>query len=83
MVGLVAPCRPVVTLAAREHLQAGTPAAGFDQFILLVGLAAVFAFAGCKHVDLAAAGGEGAAVLAADAEQEELGDVAEVEASLS
>ena len=67
-------------LAAAEQLDARAPAAILDDLVLLVGLAAVLALAGLDHVDLAAAGIERAGVLAAHAEQQQLGDVAEVEA---
>ncbi len=43
----------------------------------------MFAFAGGEEIDLAAAWGEGAGVLAAGAEQDDFGDVAEIEADAS
>ena len=80
LVGLIPPDRPSLPLPAREQLQPRPWAARLDQGVLLVRLAGVFALAGLEHVHLAAAGGQGAGVLAADAEQQDLGDVAEVEA---
>lgn len=78
--GLVAPGGPAGAGAASEEFQAGAGAAAFDEGVLLVRLAAVFALLGAEVVNLGAAGGEGAGVASADAEQEHFGDVAEVEA---
>lgn len=67
VLGLVAPDGPAGSRTAREEFQAVAEAAAFDQVVLLVGLAAVLALLGRDDVLLAAPGGEGADVLAADA----------------
>src|SRR3954453_19330130 len=79
-VGLSAPYRPFRPHAAREKLQIRARRAGLDDFVLLVRLAAVLAFAGRQAVHLPASGRERAGVFAAHAEQHDLGDVPEREA---
>lgn len=77
---MIAPHGPLLPLAAREHLEIRPWRAGLDQLVLLVRLAAMFALAGLDHVDLTSAGIERTGVLAAHAEQDDLGDIPEIEA---
>ncbi len=56
-VGLVAPGLPLLARTAPEQLKIRPLAARLDQRVILVGVSAVLALAGLKHVDLAAAGG--------------------------
>ena len=79
VVGLVAPRGPARARVAREHLQVGPGRAGFDEVVLLIGLAGVLALAGLDHVDRRARRRQ-CAHRSLDAEQDRLGDVAEVEA---
>lgn len=79
VVGLVAPNGPTLALAPAEQLDARAPAAFLDDLILLVGLAAMLTLARLNHVDLTAAGIKCACVLAPHAEQQQLGDIAEIE----
>ena len=69
---------PVLAGGAGEEFEVGTGRAGFDDGVELVGFAGVLLFAGLDDVDLAAGGLEGAE-FAFDAEEDEFGDVAEVE----
>ena len=80
IIRLIAPSDPPSAIATREQLQIRPRAARLDQRVLLVRLSGVLALAGGEEVHLGAAGGEGAGVLSADAEQDHLRDVAEVEA---
>src|SRR5690349_6102575 len=80
IVGLIAPRRPSFTRAARKQLEIRAGAAGLDDFVLLVGLARVLALARRQEIYLSATRRQGARVLAAHAEQDELGYVAEIEA---
>lgn len=77
---MVAPSSPPRATAAGKHFKIWPWAAPLDQFVLFVGLAAVLALPRLDHVDLAAARRLGAGVPPAGAEQDQLGDVAEVEA---
>src|SRR5579875_1538746 len=77
---LVAPLAPTLSRRAREQLQEGARRARLDDVVQLLGLARVLALALGHDVDLAAAGGEGPVALAFDAEEDQLGDIAEVEA---
>jgi hypothetical protein len=76
---LVAPARPAEAPVTGEQLDERSPATGLDDGIQLVRLAAVLPLAGSDEVDLFPAGRLGAGVLAPDAEQHRLCDVAEVE----
>src|SRR5262249_36593783 len=80
--GLIAPCRPAPARSAGEHFQVWPARAGFDDVVLLVGLAAVLALAGGDEVDLTPARRKGprGRPSAAHPEQDQLGDIAEVEA---
>src|SRR5205823_921489 len=80
LVGLVAPHSPTAPLPAAEHFEARAPAAVLDDLVLLVGLAAMLALAGAHDVHLAATGIERAGILAAHAEQQQLGHIAKIEA---
>jgi hypothetical protein len=66
-------------LASGEKFEIWAGGTVFDELVLLVGFAGVFAFSGAEDVDLASAGLEGAHG-AADAEEQDFGGVAEVEA---
>ena len=77
--GLVAPDGPALAHAPPEQLQIRPPAARLDDVVLLVGLAGVFALAGGHQVDLPPPRRQRARVLAARAEQHDLGHVAEIE----
>src|SRR5579863_530424 len=83
LVRLRPPGGPALAKPASEQFDIGPRRAGFDDVVLFVGLARMLAFAGLDHVDLAAARRERARVLAANAEQNDLGHVAEVEADAS
>src|SRR5262245_23906146 len=80
LVCLVAPAGPAGAGAARKQLEIRAWAARLDDGVLLVGLARVFAFARGEQIDLSPAGRERARVPALDAEQDQLGHVAEIEA---
>src|SRR5215510_8928001 len=80
VVGLMAPRRPPGARAAREQLEIGPPAAGLDEFVLLVGLARMLALAGRQKIHLPTAARQRARVPAAHAKQDELGHVTEIEA---
>jgi hypothetical protein len=71
---------PAGTRCASEELQVWPRRTALDDLVELVGLARVLALALGDQVHLAAARRERAVVLAAHAEQHELGDLAEVEA---
>src|SRR5439155_23636876 len=78
-VGLVSPGYPAVHFLASEQFQVRAGAALLDQRVLLVGLARMFLFAADEDIDLAAPRRSGPQP-AFDAEQQQFGDVAEVEA---
>src|SRR5262249_1943290 len=76
---LQAPGTPALTLSAREQFQIVWWAARFDEGILLVRLAGMFALACPDTVHLSPARCKRSRILAADAEQQQFGDIAEVE----
>src|SRR5215813_10196398 len=78
--GLIAPSRPPLAGAARKQFHKRARTARLDNRILLVGLARVLALARRQQVHLAAAGRERSSILAAHAEQDQLGHVAEIKA---
>src|SRR5690242_1786756 len=77
---LVAPDVPPLARMTREQFQVRPRTARLDQGVLLVRLAGVLPLAGLDHVDLPPGRAQRPGVLAAHPEQDELGDVAEVEA---
>src|SRR5262249_11933800 len=77
--GLVAPGYPTRDFFACEQFDEGAGATALDQGILLVGFARVFLLAADEDVDLPPPRGLGAQPTP-DSEQEQLGDIAEVEA---
>ena len=76
----MAPDRPAVPFSAAEQFQVRSPAARFDQFVLLIGLSRMLPFPAGQKVDLSPSGRQRPRTLAADAEQDEFRDVAEIEA---
>src|SRR4030088_3747141 len=78
--GLIAPGRPALARAACEQLEIGPRTARLDDPVLLVRLARMLALARRQQVHLPPPRRQRARVLAAYAEQDELGDVAEIEA---
>src|SRR5262249_20406113 len=80
ILGLVAPRHPPFTRATREQLEIRPGATCLDNFVLLVRLARVLALARRQKIHLPSPGNQGAGILPAHAKQDQLGDVAEVEA---
>src|SRR5262249_5284225 len=80
LVRLVAPACPTGAGAAREQLEIGPGAACLDDGVLFVGLARMLALAGGEKIHLPTAGRKRARIPALDAEQDQFGHVAEVEA---
>src|SRR5262245_30701687 len=77
--GLIAPRRPSFARAAREQLEEWPRTTRLDELVLLVGLARMLALARRQQIHLPPSRRERACVLAAHAEQNELGHVAEIE----
>src|SRR5262245_17417643 len=80
LVRLVAPACPTGAGAAREQLEIGPGAACLDDGVLFVGLARMLALAGGEKIHLPTARRKRARIPALDAEQDQFGHVAEVEA---
>src|SRR5262245_12164356 len=80
LVRLVAPAGPAGAGAAREQLEIGPGAACLDDGVLFVGLARMLALAGGEKIHLPTARRKRARIPALDAEQDQFGHVAEVEA---
>ena len=78
-VDFVAPAGPAGDAFAGEELEAGAGAALLDDAVDLGRLAGMFLLAGLEEIYLTAAGRERAQA-AFDAEEQQLGDVAEIEA---
>src|SRR5262245_16465218 len=76
---LASPRGPPRARVAREELQARSGAAGLDDLVGFVGLSRVLALAGGEQVGLTPARGKGPKA-PANPEEQQLGDVAEVEA---
>src|SRR5438874_1446558 len=77
--GLVAPGRPALARSPREEFKIRPWAAIFDNLILLIRLARMLALARRQQIHLPPSGRERARLLAAHAEQDQLGHVAEIE----
>ncbi len=77
---LVAPDRPPIACMPSEHLEVRPRRAFLDEVVLLVRLARVLPLAGLDHVDLAPCGAQ-RAHRSPHPKQDELSDVAEVEAN--
>jgi len=78
---LVSPHGPILPRATRKEFKKWSRAARFDDFVLLVGFARMFAFAGGKQIDLAPAGRKRTRILSAHAKQNEFGHIAKIEAN--
>src|SRR5262249_35836397 len=78
--GLVAPRRPPFARAAREELEEWRGTTRLDERVLLVGLARVLALARRQEIHLPPSRRQRACVLAAHAEEKQLGHVAEIKA---
>src|SRR5216684_8117087 len=78
-VRLVSPHFPPLTDAAREQLNIGTGAACLDNSVLLVRFARVLALPRSQQIHLASARPQCARVLALDAAQNQLSDIAKIE----
>src|SRR5262245_43237103 len=78
-VSLIAPGGPAISRAARKQLEKRPRAASFKNVVLLIWLARMLALARCQQVHLPPPRREGAGVLAAHTEQDQLSDIAEIE----
>lgn len=76
----MAPDRPAVPFSPAEQFQVRPPTARFDQVILFVGFARMLPFPAGHQVDLPPSRRQRSCAFAADAEQDEFRDVAEIEA---
>ena len=75
---LISPHIPSRTIAARKELDIGTTRTGFDQRDKLIQLTRMFAFFGADEIDLCTGGLQGAIILAANAKEQDLCDIAKV-----
>src|SRR5215470_12074400 len=78
--GLVAPSGPAAATSPRKQLQEWPGRTRLDNLVLLVRLARMLALSRRQQIHLPASRGKCAGVLAAHAEQNQLGHVAEIEA---
>src|SRR3546814_17464340 len=78
LIRLIAPHFPVTAFPARKHLQVRAERAGLDDFVLLIGLARMFAFPGRQIIYLTSTRREGSPILAARSEKNEFGTSADI-----
>src|SRR4051794_19271735 len=80
IISLVAPCGPSLARAAPEQFDKRPPRARLDNVVLLIRLARMLALARRQQIHLPPSRRQRPGILAADPEQDQFGDVAEVEA---
>jgi hypothetical protein len=69
LIGFVSPRLPSLSLPTRKEFDVGSHTAGFDNWVLLVGLSRMLGLPTAHVVHLAAARGKGASMLSACAKQ--------------
>src|SRR6202011_1530662 len=77
-IGLIAPCRPTLARAASEQFDERPRRTCFDNVVLFIGFARMLAFARGQQIHLSPSRRERAGILAANTEQNQFGDIAEV-----
>src|SRR5258705_13963818 len=78
VVSLIAPSRPARSGTAREQFNLGSGRTGFDDVVLFIGFAAVFALGGPNIVYQSTPRRQFSRVLSANAKQNHLGHITEI-----